>query len=705
MRLADFIRANSESIVEKWEEFALGAIAPARALDRTALRDHAKEMLLTIASDLEHGETEHERSEKAQGRGRRQADATPAEAHGAARLTAGFDVNETISEYRAFRASVVALWTRADKTVQPTDFADILRFNEAIDQALGESVAAYTLEKEKQARLFETVMAASPDLVFVLDCDGKFMYANQAVCDVFKVRPDDIVGKTLFDLGQPFAADVQQRIQQVIRTRQIDRGELTSASTAAGEGEKYEYILAPAIGESGKVAALAGTARNITERKAAEEESWKRANFDFLTGLPNRRLFRDRLEQDVRHSERTGVPIALMFIDLDRFKEVNDMLGHEAGDVLLHHAAQRIVSCVRRTDTVARLGGDEFTVILTEVNDEQHVEVLAQEIVDELARPFHIAQDLAHISCSIGITLFPRDASTPEDLVRNADQAMYVSKTAGRNQFHFFTPTIHDAAVARLRLLGELREALAKRQLIVYYQPIIDLSDQRVIKAEALLRWQHPEKGLVLPEEFIGLAEETGLAEEIGDWVFSQAAACSKEWSILLGAPFQIWINKSRTEFPGTAHALNWQGHLESLGLARHCMSVEVREDVLLNASAATTEKLSSLQKAGVDLAIGDFGTGYSSIAYLKKFDVNYLKIDKSFVQSDPLDGNSRTIAETIILMAHKLGLKVVGEGVETAEQRDWLRRAGCDYAQGYLFSKALPPDEFKQFLMGAQGG
>ncbi|MES2758325.1 MAG: diguanylate cyclase [Pseudomonadota bacterium] len=431
MRLADFIRANIEPILEKWDEFALTVIRSARKLGKAAIRDHAKEMLLTIAGELERANGIVQPSEPGQ--------ETAAEAHGVGRWTAGFDINETVSEYRALRVSVIAFWTKADTNIQATDFDDVVRFNEAIDEALSESLASYTSEKEKHERLFQTVMTASPDHVFVLDCDGRFMYANQALCRLYRLGPDDIVGKSFADLGQPFAADLEQQLRHVIATKEIFRGELSYTSATAGVQE-YEYIFAPAVDEGGSVAAIAGTARNITERKAAEEESWKWANFDVLTGLPNRRLFRDRLEQDLRHSERTGVPIALMFVDLDRFKSVNDQLGHDAGDLLLQQAAQRIASCVRRTDTVARLSGDEFTVILTEVNDVKHVEILAQEIVDELSRPFQLVDDVMGISCSIGITLFPNDALTPEDLLRNADQAMYVSKADGRNRFHFFTP-------------------------------------------------------------------------------------------------------------------------------------------------------------------------------------------------------------------------------------------------------------------------
>jgi diguanylate cyclase (GGDEF)-like protein/PAS domain S-box-containing protein len=701
MRLAAFIRANIEPILQKWEEFAV-TILPGRKMDKAALRDHAREMLLTVAADLDRSQTEDERSEKSKGRGPQHAEMTAAEAHGAIRWEAGFNVNETLSEYRALRASVIAFWTKASAVLLPSDIDDLIRFNKAIDQALAESLASYTSQKEMQTRLFETILSTSPDHAFILDRNGRFMYANKALREMYGMRLGEIVGKTFFDLGFPFSAEIQLHLQHVIKTKEIYRGELTY-SFASGKGGKYEYIVAPALDESGKVDAIAGTARDITERKAAEEESWTSANFDLLTGLPNRRLFRDRLEQDVKHAERTGLPMAVMFLDLDRFKEVNDLLGHDAGDILLRQAAERIISCVRRTDTVARLGGDEFTVILTEVNDVKHVEVLAREIVEELARPFHILHDVVHISGSIGITLFPQDAITSKDLVRNADQAMYVAKTAGRNGLHFFTPTIQETALSRLRLIGDLREALPKQQLAVYYQAIVDLSDGRIIKAEALLRWQHPQRGLVLPGEFIGLAEETGFINEIGNWVFAQAALRSKQWSALLGTPFQVAINKSPLEFMANASETNWEAHLEALGLARHCMSVEITESVLLNASAVTIEKLSNLQKAGIDLAIDDFGTGYSSMAYLKKFDVDDLKIDKSVVQATTTDANSRTIAETIIVMAHKLGLKVVGEGVETVEQRDWLRAAGCDYAQGYLFSEAIPPEEFGKFLKREQ--
>ncbi|MGE5623345.1 MAG: diguanylate cyclase domain-containing protein, partial [Bacillota bacterium] len=295
----------------------------------------------------------------------------------------------------------------------------------------------------------------------------------------------------------------------------------------------------------GRALRMVGTTVDVS----FEQETLRRANFDALTGLPNRSLFRDRLEYEVTNAHRSGKMLALLFIDLDHFKEVNDLLGHDAGDALLRETAARIRACVRAADTVSRLGGDEFTVILTDLDDRAHVETIAQKILTALARPFMLNQEIIHISGSIGITLHPADGDEPERLLRNADQAMYVAKNAGRNQFSFFTRTMQEQASHRLKLIGELRNALPGRQLRVYFQPIVDLRDERIVKGEALVRWLHPDKGLVCPNEFISLAEETGLINEIGNWVFMQAAAWGQRWRERFGAAFQVSVNKSPVQF------------------------------------------------------------------------------------------------------------------------------------------------------------
>ncbi|MBK4738886.1 PAS domain S-box protein [Noviherbaspirillum pedocola] len=450
----------------------------------------------------------------------------------------------------------------------------------------------------------------------------------------------------------------------------------------------------------GKPQLMTGTMADISGKKEAEEQIWRHANFDGLTGLPNRRLFRDRLDQEVRKAARHAHRIALLFIDLDRFKQVNDLLGHDAGDMLLAQASQRLKSCVRDSDTVARLGGDEFTVILTELESFDHVEQVCQKILETLETPFNIGKEVAYMSGSVGVTIYPDDAMRSDELIRKADQAMYAAKHAGKNRFSYFTQAMDEKAHLRLRLASELRGALSAGQLEVRYQPVVELASQRIVKAEALLRWHHPRLGLVEPASFIPLAEETGMINQIGNWVFKQAADCCKVWSTHLGEPFQIGVNKSPIQFLSPKEESDWRAHLEELGLPGSSISIEITEGLLLHASSSVNNRLLEYRDAGIQVAIDDFGTGYSSMAYLKKFDIDYLKIDQSFVRDMDTDPGDRTIAESIIVMAHKLGLKVIAEGIETEAQRRLLVEAGCDYGQGFLFAKALTSADFEQLLL-----
>jgi diguanylate cyclase (GGDEF)-like protein/PAS domain S-box-containing protein len=436
------------------------------------------------------------------------------------------------------------------------------------------------------------------------------------------------------------------------------------------------------------------------ERKRLEQQMYRQASYDQLTGLPNRRLFGNRLREEIAKAERGNYSLAVLFIDLDRFKEVNDTLGHEAGDDLLVEAAQRIRLCVRESDTVARLGGDEFVVILSKVDEIVPQDRVAQCLVDTMSRPFLLGEHNAYVSASIGIAGYPQDADNAEVLIGCADQAMYAAKDMGRNCFSFFTHGMLEQARQRLELVNDLRGALGAGQLEVYYQPIIDVVSGRAVKAEALLRWHHPELGMVPPDRFIPIAEETDLIQEIGAWVFCEASDTAKRWHALSGEDgVQISVNMSPRQFIKDSGVRAAIDYLPTIGLDPCHLVVEITEGLLLDDGMAITEKLELLRAAGIQLSLDDFGTGYSAMAYLKKFHIDYLKIDRSFVRDLETDSGDRAIAEAIVVMAHRLGLKVVAEGVETEGQRALLAGVGCEYVQGYLYAKPMPVEAFLKYV------
>ena len=451
----------------------------------------------------------------------------------------------------------------------------------------------------------------------------------------------------------------------------------------------------------GQATRVIGTLSDISQKKIAEHEVWYRANYDHLTSLPNRSFFLERLEYEVVHSKRLGQPFAVMFIDLDRFKEVNDLHGHSAGDLLLRMVAEKLKDSVRESDTVARLGGDEFTVILPALSNPMQVELIAGEILRKLSVPINVAGNVVHISASIGVTFFPRDADSTNDLIRNADQAMYVAKNAGRNCYRFFSQAMQDDAVARISMSNDLHDAI-DGQLKLCFQPIVDMATGEIVKAEALVRWSHPTRGLIAPDKFIHLAEEAGLISRIGDWVFIEAATAAQRLCNVLGKPFQVSINKSPLELslPDHLPRLDWLAVLATMGLDTRSIVIEITEGLLLHATPRVTERISMLRKAGIQFALDDFGTGYSSMSYLTDYNVDFLKIDQSFVHRGEGNMASEAIAETMIILAHKLGLKVVAEGVERMEQHVWLRDAGCDFSQGFLYSHPLELDAFEELVL-----
>ena len=439
---------------------------------------------------------------------------------------------------------------------------------------------------------------------------------------------------------------------------------------------------------------------DITEMKQKDMLIWTQANYDTLTDLPNRRLFQDRLDYEIKQARRSGQALSLLFIDLDRFKEINDTLGHSKGDALLVEAARRISRCVRDTDTVARLGGDEFMIILPKLGDSLRVETIAQHIIQELSNPFQFENDEMsyYISASIGITLYSDEAADAESMMKQVDQALYAAKSAGRSRFSYFTPSMQKDALEKQALIHDLRRALMKGELEVYYQPILELESGRIVKAEALLRWKHPQRGMVSPAAFIPLAEESGLILEIGEWVFDESVANIDRWRDKFGHIIQVSVNKSPVQFEQPAQTA-WSAKLASLGLPGSSITVEITEGLLLKEAPIVKQRLLEFRNSGIEVSIDDFGTGFSSLSYLKQFDIDYLKVDRSFIKNLTADESDRALTEAIIVMAHKLGIKTIAEGVETAEQRDMLMEFNCDYVQGFFYSPAVPAGQFEKML------
>ncbi len=439
--------------------------------------------------------------------------------------------------------------------------------------------------------------------------------------------------------------------------------------------------------------------RDLDERRQVEHNIRHLAHHDALTGLPNRALFRDRLTHAMAQADRYRQILAVMFLDLDRFKAINDTLGHDVGDQLLRIAAERLRTCVRDCDTVARLGGDEFTVIVEDLGSVQDAAVVAQKIIDGLAQPFHLLGHEVFITASIGITIYPTDGENVETLLRNADSAMYRAKEHGRNNFQFYVADMNTRARERLMLESALRRALEREEFTLYYQPRVDLFSGKVIGAEALLRWRHPEMGQVPPAEFIPILEETGLIIPVGEWVLHTACAQARAWQDAALGPVRVAVNLSVRQFLQRDLVDRVRRALERVNLDAGALELEITEDLLLEQNQANLVALEGLKALGVHIAIDDFGTGYSSLSYLKRLPIDTLKIDQSFIRDIERDADGKAIASAIIAMATSLRLTVIAEGVETEQQLGFLRAHGCDEIQGFSFSQPLTAAEFESLL------
>ncbi|MEJ2395730.1 MAG: EAL domain-containing protein [Candidatus Thiodiazotropha sp.] len=570
------------------------------------------------------------------------------------------------------------------------------------------NLAGISIERHQTGealRLAAAIYQNTSEAMMITDEKNLIVAINPAFTEVTGYTEEDVIGQDPGILASgSHDAEFFQELWQTLNTTGQWQGELWNRRKS---GEEFvEWMTINTIYDSqGQVYRRVSLFSDITERKKADALIWRQANYDMLTQLPNRRLFTDRLEQGIKVAHREGLRLALLFIDLDRFKEVNDTLGHHMGDELLVEAAQRIESSLRESDTVARLGGDEFTVILNELRDVSHVGSISQKIIDALAKPFNLREERVFISASVGITVYPDDGLVAEELLKNADQAMFAAKQNGRNRLSYFTNSMQESAQQRMRLIRDIHQALKDDQFSVYYQPIVEMASGSIHKAEALLRWRHPEHGFISPTEFIPIAEETGAIHEIGNLVFRESVQRVKEWRADYNPKFQISVNISPVQFLAEGFTdKELLANMRHHNVSPEGIVIEITEGVLLKANVNIKEKLSCLRDAGIQVAIDDFGTGYSSLAYLKRFDIDYLKLDKSFVRNLESDANDLALSEAIIVMAHKLGICVIAEGVESEAQRKILAGIGCDYAQGYLFAKPIPAEEFECLLQYEKG-
>ncbi|GAC1422473.1 MAG: hypothetical protein NVSMB6_23960 [Burkholderiaceae bacterium] len=546
------------------------------------------------------------------------------------------------------------------------------------------------------ARILQAVMDNTSSYIHVRDVNGRFLYVNEEYEKVFDVPKASVVGKLIEEVFPPDIAAIRREMHETVIRSPVDlHAEIVQV--VHGSVQTFMDVKSPLLDDDGNVYAVYCIGTDITQRKAMESRILQLAHYDAVTKLPNRILFQDRLGEALKKSARTGESVALLFLDLDRFKDVNDTLGHDTGDRLLNAAGLRLRGCVRDCDTVARMGGDEFTVILENVCTPTDVDSIAQKMLKEVLRPFSIEGKEIQISASMGVTIFPRDADNAGALLKNADQAMYTSKRSGPGSYCFYTESMNRAAATRLRIIGDLKCALRNGHFRLLYQPIVSLSDGLIHKAEALIRWEHPVYGVINPTDFIPIAEETGDIIAIGDWVFREAVRQCADWRCRFDPGFQISINTSPAQYHNRGIDIaGWTACLAASTLHGNAVVVEITEGLLMDASDVIRKQLRAFSDAGMQIALDDFGTGYSSLSYLKKFDVDYLKIDRTFVTGLTAASDDLALCEAIIAMAHRLGLHVIAEGIETGHQRDLLAAAGCDYGQGYLFSRPVAPADLE---------
>ncbi|MFL6675730.1 MAG: EAL domain-containing protein [Massilia sp.] len=568
-----------------------------------------------------------------------------------------------------------------------------------IDDVIARKRTEKALQESEQR--FRQLVAMSSDWYWEQDKELRFTTVTGGFAGKAGIALGRVLGKTRWEYVRGLADSDEGRAHiALVRAHEPFHNFEYQALDDNGETRWFCVNGQPVFDEDGRFDGYRGTGSDITARKLTEQRVHHVAQHDVLTGLPNRSLLQDRLGQAIAYATRSGHPVWVMLIDLDRFKFVNDSMGHKAGDVLLVTVAARLRSSLRDSDTVARLSGDEFVVILSEHQDQKLSPDIVQRVMDSVAQPVMLGTKEFFVTASIGVAVYPSEGTSPDSLIEHADIAMYRAKKLGRNNFQFYTPAMNEESLERVRIESALRNALERDEFVLHYQPQVDLESGHIVGMEALIRWRHPELGMVPPARFVGVAEETGLIVQIGAWVMRAACAQNKAWQDAGLGRLRVAVNLSARQFgdPGLVEGI--EQVLADTGLDPACLEIELTESLFMSEVTPAVEQLHRMKALGVNLSIDDFGTGYSSLSYLSRFPIDVLKIDRSFVADITHDANDAAIVTSIIALAHNLKLSVIAEGVETGEQLDYLRRHGCDEMQGYYFSPPLAAAEFEQLLL-----
>ncbi len=578
---------------------------------------------------------------------------------------------------------------------------NLIRLLPAVDRELSDAQQRRKhRDAEKGRTQLAMILEATPDLVAVLELSGQLRYLNGAGRRLIGLNPaEDVSHYYLHDL---FPENIAQRLLgeafTMAREQGVWHGE-TALRLADGEELPVSQVVLAHQDAAGDTEYLSTIARDISERKRFEAKLQYEAIHDRLTGLPNRFFLVDRFKSALEYARRNQSHIAILFLDIDNFKRVNDNLGHAAGDILLRQVAHRLQGCLRSNDTVARHGGDEFTIVAGDLSDPEKVLVVLHKLNAAFERPVIVHSQEVYVTFSVGIALYPHDGDGIETLLRHADIAMYRAKSAGSNQYRFYASDMNTRGHELLKMEADLRYALEHEQFILHYQPQVDLGNGCIVGVEGLIRWQHPVRGLVSPADFIPLLENSSLIIPVGEWVLRQACRLHRTWRESGLDGVRLSVNVSAVQFNDGELLDKVRRALQEEQMPQQALELEITENILMQDPVKATEILQSIHALGVRVAIDDFGTGYSSLAYLKRFPLDALKIDQTFVRDIVNSASDAVIVEASISLAHKLGLEVVGEGVETVAQLEFLRLQKCNLAQGYHLSRPIPELQLSQWL------